>query len=230
MAATPAVPVHRLSLDMVVKSLYQGKSITVTGTVYYRVQGGQLVTHLVTPIMQITMANAVGEFKTFDPKQNQVMLMQGAEFSSQNSFIYSFLSGKTNDLGLGEFGFKMTGSRREGNLNINTYRALPEKQTIAPVAEIAFENYLPIYLGFKSENLEPQHETYYTNYQQVGHMRLPFTVTEVEHFDDGDSSIVRRTYSNLKLNEAVPLEWLDFKIPSSAKITTMPAGNSASPK
>ena len=69
-------------------------------------------------------------------------------------------------------------------------------------------------------------KTYYTNYQDVLYTKMPFTITEINYRAEGDSSISRKTYSNLKLNGNVTDYWLNYKIPENAEVIVQSNGNS----
>ncbi|MBT3647185.1 MAG: hypothetical protein HN542_02975 [Flavobacteriales bacterium] len=216
----PSERIEKLSLDLSVRTLFQGKSVSATGTVYYKINGGLMVTKMHTPIDQVNIANATGEYRSFDVKTNSVTLMQGIDFSSKNSFIYSFLSGQTNDMGLSGLGYRITDTKIEEGIVVNTFSPPKNRQVLAEKVEVAYENYLPIFLGFFDAEGKPIQKTYYTNYQNVSFVKMPFTITEIDFITDQDSSITRRTYSNLLLNSKVNNEWLDFSIPENATILT----------
>src|SRR5687767_5199378 len=93
-------PIERLSFTIIVKSLQAGKSITARGEVYYQTAVGIMVTHFHTPAEMISLTNAFGEYKNYDVKTNTIMMMQGEDYSSKNSFFYYYLTGKTQDMGL----------------------------------------------------------------------------------------------------------------------------------
>jgi outer membrane lipoprotein-sorting protein len=219
----PSGNVEKLSLEMTAKTLYKGKSITVNGELYYKVQGGVMVTHIVYPMEQIIFANATGEYKSYDVNSNTVTLMQGIDFSSKNSFIYNFLSGNINDMGLSSIGYKLKDTKVDGKIVVSTWMAPTDRAMDIQKAEIAHENYLPIFMGFYDAKGNCVQKIYYTNYQNVAHLKMPFTITEIEYLAPGDSTITRRKYSNLKINEQVDNTWFNYQIPSNAKI------NSANP-
>ncbi|MFN4234713.1 MAG: LolA family protein [Bacteroidia bacterium] len=223
MSFIPSANVEKLSLDMVARTLYKGKSITIKGQLFYKVQGGLMVTRIISPMEQIVIANATGEFKSYDVKSNSVTLMQGIDFSSKNSFIYNFLSGNINDMGLTSLGYKLKDTKIDGKIVVSTYMAPTEKIMEITKVEIAHENYLPIFMGFYDNKGNKVQKIYYTNYQNVSHIKMPFTITEIEFLGPQDSTITRRTYSNLKVNEQVDNTWFNYQIPANAKI------NSANP-
>ncbi len=222
----PKAGIELLSLDLTARTLYQGKSVTGTGTLYYRVQGNALVTKMHSPIEQVVFTNALGEYKSYDIEENKVVLLEGEDLSSRKSFIYQFLNGQTNDLGLRDLGFKMVSTRFEDGIMINEWLAPDNKQVLSQKVEIAFENYLPIYMGFYTVNGEAIQKTYYTNYQDVLYTKMPFTITEISYMAEGDSSITRKTYSNLKMNGDVSEHWLNFEIPKNAEIIVQSTGES----
>jgi hypothetical protein len=219
-AFSPKVGIELLSLDMTTRTLYQGKSVTGTATLYYRAQGNQLVTKMHTPFEYVVFTNSLGEYKSYDLKANTVTLAEGEDLSSKKSFIYQFLNGQTNDLGLRDLGFRMVNTRFEDKIMINEWHAPSDKQVDTKKIEIAFENYLPIYAGFFDAEDNITQKTYYTNYQNVLYSKVPFTITEINYMGEGDSSIVRKTYSNLKINGDVSDYWLNYTIPENAEIIT----------
>ena len=209
---------QKLSLDLTARTLFQGKSITAKGAVFYKTTNGLLVTKMFTPINQIIIATATGELKSYDPQTNKVSLSQGAEFSTKNSFIYSFLSGQTNDMGLSSVGYTITDTKNDDGVIVKTWTAPVNRPSQARTIEIAYENYLPIYLGFKNADGEVFQKTYYTNYQSVSYIKMPLTITEITYYSEADSSITQRKYSNLKLNTEVDNTWLNFQIPEDAEV------------
>lgn len=175
---------------------------------------------------QVVFTNALGEYKSYDIEENKVILLEGEDLSSRKSFVYQFLNGQTNDLGLRDLGFKMVNTRFEDGIMINEWKAPENRQVESQKIEIAFENYLPIYMGFFNIDGQAIQKTYYTNYQDVLYTKLPFTITEISYMAAGDSSITRRTYSNLKMNSDVSEHWLNFEIPKNAEIIVQSNGES----
>ncbi|HAQ70350.1 MAG TPA: hypothetical protein DCR48_05170 [Flavobacteriales bacterium] len=223
---TPRAGIELISMDLTARTLFQGKSVTGTGTLYYKVEGSELVTKMNTPVDQVVFTNAIGEYKSYDIKENKVILLEGEDLSSKKSFIYQFLNGQTNDLGLRDLGFKMINTRFEDDIMINEWQAPSNKQVSSQKVEIAFENYLPIYVGFFDADGGIIQKTYYTNYQDVLYTKMPFTITEISYRAEGDSAISRKTYSNLKLNGNVTDYWLNYKIPENAEVIVQSNGNS----
>lgn len=212
------IRIDKLQLDLEAKTLHQKKSITARSTVYYKASGALMVTHTSYPAKQVTITNKYGEFKHYDFSTNSVSLQQGAELSSESSIFYTFLNGQTNDAGLGKLGYKIKSSKTENKLIITKWH-LPGQAERGEV-EIVHENNLPIYICFYSNKNKPVHKSYYSNYQYIGSIKIPFTITEFEFLSETDSVITRKKYSNLKTNNQVNEEYFNFKIPADAKINT----------
>jgi outer membrane lipoprotein-sorting protein len=210
--------IDKLSLDLISKTLYQGKSVSLKSEVYYKSVGATMVTHVTSPLEKIVITNGNGEYKEYDVKNNSVTLLQGIDLSSKNSLFYSFLSGSISDMGLKALGYKLMSTKIEQKMVITTWVPEGENSVKTKKAEIVHENYLPIYLAFYDINDKPMHKSFYSNFQQVGSIKMPFTITEFEYISPSDSIITRRTYTNLKTNTQVDDNYLNYKIPSNASV------------
>jgi outer membrane lipoprotein-sorting protein len=208
----------KISLDLISKTLYQGKSVSLKSEVYYKSVGATMVTHFTSPKEKIVITNGNGEYKEYDFKNNTVTLMQGIDLSSKNSLFYSFLSGSTSDMGLKSLGYKLINTKVEQKMVITTWVPEGENSVKTKKAEIVHENYLPIYLAFYDMNDKPMHKSFYSNFQQVGSIKMPFTITEFEYLSTTDSIITKRTYSNLKTNAQVNENYLNYKVPANAQV------------
>ena len=211
-------PIERISMNLLSKSLQNGKSITTRAEVYYRISGGLLVTHLTSPVEYLVISNDKGEMKMYDIKTNSISQMQASDFSSENSFIHDFLLGNTNDMGLRRLGFQLKNSKAEENMMITDW--IPPAETNTPInhIELVHENYSPIYMAFYGKKDKLLSKIYYSKYQKVGDLTIPLTITEFQYHPNGDSTITKRVYSDTKLNEQVNEKWLNYKIPENAKI------------
>lgn len=210
---------QKLKLELTTKSLYNGKSITIKSDVYYKVLGGIMVTRSINPYEKITITNANGEFKEYDVKANTLTLIQGLELSSKNSLFYNFLSGSINDMGLSSLGYKLSKTKMDAKVVITTWVPPSDSKYIKKV-EIAHENFLPIFMGFYGMQDKPLQKSFYSNYQNIGAIKMPLTITEIEYLSDKDSVITKRIYSNLKTNALVEDTYLNYKVPAGAKIIT----------
>jgi outer membrane lipoprotein-sorting protein len=208
----------KISLDLISKTLYQGKSVSLKSEVYYKSVGATMVTHFTSPKEKIVITNGNGEYKEYDFKNNTVTLLQGIDLSSKNSLFYSFLSGSIGDMGLKSLGYKLINTKVEQKMVITTWVPEGENSVKTKKAEIVHENYLPIYLAFYDINDKPMHKSFYSNFQQVGSVKMPFTITEFEYLSPTDSVITKRIYSNLKTNAQVDDNYLNYKVPANAQV------------
>ena len=225
---TAFVPVNRveqMQLNVTIQTLTKGEVITVKGNVYYRVANGLMVTRFTYPREIITITNAQGELKNYNVKDNSVMQLQGADFSSKQSFLYNFLSGRHLDMGLKEIGFSMTSSKIEDGLVVSKWNAPIMETSLGNTSiELVHENRLPIYMGvFIKDSLISK--TYYTNYQNINEIRIPFNITEISYINGKkDSLVTRKKYSNVLLNSPVDPTYLEFEIPANAVLLNNEAG------
>lgn len=208
----------KISLDLISKTLYQGKSVSLKSEVFYKSVGATMVTHFTSPKEKIVITNGNGEYKEYDFKNNTVTLLQGIDLSSKNSLFYSFLSGSIGDMGLKSLGYKLINTKVEQKMVITTWVPEGENSVKTKKAEIVHENYLPIYLAFYDINDKPMHKSFYSNFQQVGSVKMPFTITEFEYLSPTDSVITKRIYSNLKTNAQVDDNYLNYKVPANAQV------------
>ena len=212
------LPVSQVSMKMTARILKDGKSITATGELYYKVTGGGMVTRFLTPSEYLVMTNSNGEFSIYNNKDNTVTQAQGRDYSSENSFIYYFLRNKTQDMGLGSSGFQLKDTKFEDNLMITTWNPPAELAGSMTRAELVQENYRPIFMGFYNDKGKPIQKVYYSKYEKVGDYSVPMSITEFQYLAKGDSIITKRVYSDVKINDQVNSQWLNFRIPNNAKV------------
>ena len=95
------------------------------------------------------------------------MQLQGADFSSRQSFIYNFLSGRHLDMELKEIGFSMTSSKIEDDSVVSTWKAPIMETSLGNTSiELVHENRLPIYLGLLIKDTLIS-KTFYTNLDSI---------------------------------------------------------------
>lgn len=212
------IPIQKISMKMVARSLHKGKSVTANADVYYQTSGGQMVTHFTFPFEQVVITNSKGEYKNYDVKNNTIEQSQGLDYSSKNSFFYCFLTGKTYDMGLASFGYLLKDTKFEQEMVITTWHPPADSDIPLDRVEIVHENSLPVYMAFIDKNGKPSTKVYYSGYHDLQTIRLPLNITEFQYLPDGDSIISKRIYSDIKINEQVNNSYLDFKIPANAKL------------
>jgi hypothetical protein len=209
-----AVAQRRVAADMEVKTVYDGK-VTTVGSKVYCTSAGRLVQVFESPAKYYTITNPDGEFKMYMPGTNEVYSERREDFSDRDNLLYLFLSGRSDDMGLGLYGYKLSGTTREdGGLLKRTYVPSSPGKGVAKV-ELVLENYLPIYLAYYNAGGAVVSRTYFSSYEKFSNLMLPLRVTSVQYTSKKDSTIVRTIYSGVKLDGQDPM--FEFKVPSDAK-------------
>lgn len=205
---------RRVSADAEVKTLTDGKVTTVTKRVFCQ-GNGRLVTVFKKPVEYTALTNLKGEMKMYLPSSNEVITQMRDEFSSRSEYLYIFLSGRSDDLGLTALGYTLQSSAydEEGYLK-RTYTT--KKQDLAPVVELVLKDYLPIYLAYMNTSGKILSKTYLSSYDKSSAFVFPRRITDISYIPEkNDSTVVRTIYSNIELNGSAPE--FDFQVPSDAK-------------
>ena len=213
---------RRVSAGMEVKTLYGGKVTTVASKVYCA-SSGRLVQVFESPDHYYTITNPDGEFKVYYPGTNEVYSERKEDFSDRDNVLYLFLSGRGDDMGLGLYGYKLTGTVREdGGIVKRTYVPSAKGKGVAKV-ELVPENYLPISLAYYNDGGAVVSKVYLSSYSRQGNIMLPLRVTSVQYTSKKDSTLVRTIYSDVKVDGQDPM--FDFQVPAGAKpVKNLPAG------
>lgn len=212
------VALQKISLSMEIKSLHKGKVIVTEAEVFYKAQGGLIVTHFTKPFENITISNSRGEMKVYDPKDNTIIQMQSPDFSSQNSVFYAFFNNITQDMGLKKMGYSLSKTNVEGNYLVTTWLLGTTNKSEIKKVELVLEKYSPIHMAFFDAKNEIKQKIYYGNYMQVEEFRLPLKITEINFNTKTDSVIERKVYTNVKTNESVIDTYLNYQVPANAKV------------
>lgn len=112
----------KVSIKMEAKMLNKGKVFIVNADIFYQFDQGRMLTHYIKPMDYLFITNNKGEAKVYFPESNEVMVRQSAEFDTEKSILYFFLSNKLRDLGLADMGFKTSSTRSEDGLVLTTDR------------------------------------------------------------------------------------------------------------
>ena len=94
---------RHVSADVEVKQVAAGKVTTITKSVYCT-NNGRLVINFHTPQEYYAITNIIGETRLYMPQGNQVLSDNSGMLSSKDELLYIFMSGRADDLGLGQFG------------------------------------------------------------------------------------------------------------------------------
>lgn len=211
--------IEKLSMGVQSRTLKNGKMVVGEGEIFYsNNSGGEMTMHILKPLESFMQINAKGELKIYDPVKNTVLIQSNSGISSQSSFMYYFLNGSSGDMGLKAGGFNISDTKFKDGMVITTWLPPPVMVGIIGQAVLVHENYKLIYMaGFNSKS-EPALKVYYSNYTKIEDLSFPLSVTEIHYTSPVDSTIEKYTYSNVKVNDKVNIEFANFKIPENAKI------------
>lgn len=206
----------RVSADVEVKQVYQGKVTTTTKSVYCA-NDGRLVVVFHTPEEYYEITNAKGEARIYVPSLKEVYVDNSGDINSKDELINIFLSGNSEDLGLRGYGYMLTSTVREDGVVKRTFTTAVQGRP--PKIEIVFENFLPIYAAYYDNAGKVLTKTYFSNYSTGQRFVLPTRTTQISYGAAGDSTVVRTIYSNIRL-DGTDKEF-DFQVPKSAKSVTL---------
>ena len=209
--ALPAGAQRKVSADVEIKTVAKGKLTTVTKSVYCT-SNGRLVTLFRSPSSYYHVANTKGETKIYNPATNEVLSQYDPTLSSNGELIMLFLSGRIEDLGLGQFGYRAVRTEREDGY-VKKYYSPADVQL--PTVQIVFEDYLPIYCEYTTAGGALLSKKYLSDYQRHGRLMLPQRITDISYDERKDSSVVRTIYSNVRIDQDDPA--FDFQVPVDAK-------------
>ena len=205
---------RRVAADVEVKTMYAGKVTTVKNKVYCN-SSGRMVRVFDSPSLYYTVTNPNGEFSLYIPETNEVYSDRKDDFSDKDDLVYLFLSGRSGDMGLSLYGYKLSSTSQEGEgLVKRTYVPAVKGKGVAKV-ELVLENYLPIYLAYYDAGGAVVSKTYLSSYSKFTNFVLPLRVTSVQFTSKKDSTLVRTVYSNVRLDGDDPM--FDFQVPAEAK-------------
>ncbi|MBO4475685.1 MAG: hypothetical protein J5737_03070 [Bacteroidales bacterium] len=211
MLSLPLCAQRKVSADVEVKTVAKGKVSTVTKSVYCT-RNGRLVTLFRTPVSYYAVSNIKGEVQIYNPSSGEVLTRIDESLSSNTELVMLFMSGHIDDLGLGYFGYKATGTSRDGEYLKKVFtHADPQQAKV----EIVYENYLPIYCEYTSPEGKCLGRKYLSEYNTVGRFTLPLRVTDINYGKDRDSTVTRTIYSSVRLDTDDPA--FDFTVPADAK-------------
>jgi len=208
---------RRISADVEVKQVTDGRSSTVTKTVYCN-RGGSLVTDFHKPVSYISVIGARGEGTLYMPSTNEYVNMKSGEImSARDNLLSLYVSGQLSDFGLTRHGYIITDAITEDEgyvrkifRNDNALR----NGGIDRVDIVYDQRYLPVYFEYHSCTGALARKVYLSSYISRQGVTMPLRMTGIE-YNGADSTIVRTIYSNVRIDEDHPM--FDFKLPADAK-------------
>lgn len=209
--------VDRLMLKMESQSLQGGKTAILHADLYYEALDGKLITRMDSPLNKVMITNRYGELAIFDPEENSIYRSQGLEYSSENNLIFFFLSGKTQDLGLRDMGFRVEKTEFKDGLLVTHWAPPSAFNHLFSYIEIVHEDHLPIYAAYYDASGKMIKRVFYSDFEIYSDIILPLTVTEFNYLPDGDSIVNRVRFSDVRINRQAVSSWFEFEIPDDAR-------------
>jgi len=208
----------QISAKRLIQKAGNGQLIKVEANVFYNLSENKIIVNNIYPQKFIMISNIIGEAKIYFQEKNQVMIEQKKIYAADSDLLYFFLTGSASDMGLDEQGYQLIDTKYEDELMITIWSppALTN-QNISQV-ELVLQNYLPIYFEFKSIEDKVVNKLYFSNYKNISNNMIPMRITEISYVGEKDSIVNRLDYSDIRTGLDVDNYYLDFKIPSDAKI------------
>ncbi|MCD4666049.1 MAG: hypothetical protein K8R68_12330 [Bacteroidales bacterium] len=208
---------NRISVAMTSQSYINGKKYVQEATCYYSNETGIFVSQYKNPNEFVKITNRNGEMKIYFPESNQVSIKQDFYFSSENELLHYFVNNLTDDLGLIKEGFVLSETRYDEDFFITSWLAPSELLSVKNI-EIVYEDMLPIFSKYIDNEEKTIKKIYYSNYYDGTDFMLPLNITEISFTPENDSTIRRTLYSDVRVNEDVNSNFLNFTIPQDATI------------
>ena len=212
--------INKISMVQESSFLANGIKVVMTSEIFYNHAERKMVTKFGEPYNYIIISNDKGEAKVYYPKENKVLLTQGMSFNTENSLLYYFLANKINDLGLSDLGFRLNNTKYEDDLMISEFVPMNMVNSKLSKVELVHKNFLPVYVAYYNDKNEVVQKIFYYQYQNFSYLNLPMKAVEYSYVSPKDSSITRKIYSNVNINDNASSEYFNFKIPEDASVIT----------
>jgi len=208
--------VEKIGLKMTKRVNRNNVTQTIISNVYYSLDG-TMVTYYPSPNELYMVNNSRGELKIYNPQKNEVFQSVNFALSSENSNIYYFFQGKSDDMGLNKLGFKLSKSKLDGELLVSTWTAPVELQKNFSNVELVNRQNKPIFLGYLDRKGKYLKKVYFYDFTTIRNVDIPQSITEIDYLE-GDSIISKTTLSDFALEGEELERFLNFKIPTTAKL------------
>ncbi len=203
---------------MLTRSTQKGMLKTLKASVFYTSEG-KMACHYIEPYEAVVLNNSKGEFTIYNFSSNSVIQKQNYLMGTETNQLFYFLENNRGDLGLSKMGFTLKETKFEEGLRITVW--LPPMQISKEIlkVEVAHNKNNPIFLGYFDKKGKAISKVYFYNYQMVGGLNFPSSVTQINYINEKDSIISKTIYSNFKVDKDVDEQYLNFKVPANAKIS-----------
>ncbi len=202
---------------MLTRTTRKGMVSRVNASVYYTSEG-KMACHYTEPQELMIINNSKGDFTVYDFVNNTVAQKQNYLMSTETNQLFYFLENNRGDLGLSKMGFTLKETKFAKGLKITVW--MPPMQLLNQISrvEVAHDKNNPVFLGYFDKKGKAINKVYFYNYEMIAGLRFPTSVTQISLVKDKDSIISKTTYSNFKVDQEVDEKYLNFKIPTNAKV------------
>jgi hypothetical protein len=193
---------QKISMDMLTRSSRKGKLTTLKASVYYTSEG-KMACHYMDPREAMVINNSKGEFTIYDFTTNSVVQRQNYLMGTETNQLFYFLENNRGDLGLSKMGFGLQETKFKEGLRITVWS--PPMQLAKDIlkVEVAHDKSNPVFLGYFDKKGKAINKVYFYNYQMVGGLNFPSSVTQINYVSAKDSIISKTIYSNFKVDKEV---------------------------
>lgn len=214
--------VKYVSLEFTSKILEKGKYVSVQGELYYDIPAKKMTTRITKPVENITIVTSTGEVKIYSPKENTILNNSSPANSIETSYFHRFFNNQMSDMGLQKLGYLVQSTKIEDGLLVTTWGSKPGTASPLKHIELAHQKSKLVYMGLVALNNRLVGKIYFSKYFSVGPYSIPGSITEFGYTDKGDSIINKKNYFNPKINGEVNSRFLNFVIPSNARVINTP--------
>jgi hypothetical protein len=211
---------RKFSANFELVKVSNGRKATIQGEVHYNIENEKMVMVFTLPINYIYTSTSKGEVQIYQPKENSVSIFNNENLSTREDMLYYFITNNTNDLGLISVGYALESTTNEQGLVKKIWKSNNPKHKI-PKVEMVYKHHQPIYSAYIDTKEKITKKIYYSDYISFGLYNIPMKITEIEYFKSNDSTISRKTYSDVKTNNNANSPYYYFKVPANAKVVKM---------
>jgi len=208
---------EKVSMDMLMRSTKKGALTTWKAAVYYTSEG-KMACHYTDPREAVVTMNTKGEFTVYDFESNTVAQKQNFAMSSENNQLFYFLENNRGDLGLSKMGFTLKETKFQDGLKITAWTPPMQLANEVSKVEVAHDKNNPVFLGYFNKKGKAFSKVYFYNYHMIAGLYFPAAVTQINYTNAKDSIVSKTIYSNFKVDKEVDEQYLNFKIPTNAKV------------
>jgi hypothetical protein len=208
---------QKVSMEMHTRSVHNGLVSALKATVFYTSEG-KMASLYSEPQPLLVTNNAKGEVMVYDFRKNSVTQKQNFMMSTEANQLFFFLENNKSDLGLAKMGFALHQTRFEDGLRITVWYPPVQLAKDIQKVELAHEQSNPVFLGYFDKRGRAISKVFFYDYQSVAGLQFPTAVTQITYTAATDSVISKTQYSNFKTDREVDDQYLNFKVPTNAKV------------